>query len=930
MLKLRNPKWLFFTNSIPILILIAISFGQFQVFKSLLDETQYKTWIYFLSGLTSLLIFNFVYALFLNWKNKSVPIWFVCFTILSHILFLYLFGYHMHQILPRSIPPWMVSDNIGALVFGFLMPTIGHALFLLVAEFTSPEKHTKPWRSFLYTIAIPILGYIFTQLIFPIWKPQNDQFLAHVIVVTAILFTLIFLFFLIRFIYILSQNSTISFRKYELIWKLPIAILFPLAGLALNNGLIFDYFYKGEGVFGNFQNIWFYILAFINGLLLCFPNSKLKNFHIWLFFLRSLTFAYTLYFFLVFLPYLPLSIFAIIVFGVGFLMLTPLLLFVIHINQLQIDYEGLKKTYSQVKLTVLFSIAFLTIPSIITVQNLFHRQTLHTALEYLNHPDYSKKYDPSIPSLRNTLDAVVLHRKDSRNSIFNVHTPFLTAYFQWIVLDNLTLSNQNLNLLSQIYLNKNIVSERPFRDSSTDVKITKLNQSSKFDERQGFWKSQIDLEITNQTNNPLAEYITSFELPTGAWITDYYLYVNGKKEQGILAEKKSALWVYSNILNENRDPGILYYQTGNKIIFRVFPFAKKEIRKTGFELIHRENLKFQLEGNSIQLGKPIPNQILQLETENFIYVSKEKKRTLNKVYRIPNFHFLVDTSEGKKELKEPYKKRLSILKKEYPSLFKNAKISFVNSQIKTIPFSENWENDFLTSSFEGGFFLGRGIETALIHSFQTKNYEVLVSITDNPTNSIFSKDLADWEFLFPESSIFYFLNEDGQLIVHSLKNNPKAPTIKSKKPILSLPVLEYPMQDQTIQYISVTEEPSIILKQDNFSLTKENESGNQWLIAIYLQAKWNTLLLHPETTKENWIPMIQKSFSSKVMIPYTSYLVVENEAQKAALKKKQEEILNSNKSLDPGNTAQRMSEPNIMFILLLFGPFLWNRLRRKN
>lgn len=930
MFKLRNPKWIFIANSIPILILIVFSFGQFQVFKSLLNETEHKYWIYFLTGLSVLFLLNVSYALFLNLKNKSVPIWFSFFAIVSHVLFLYLFGYHLNHILPRSVPPWMVSDNIAALVFGFLMPTVGYALLILVVEFTSPEKKLKPWLSFLYTVSIPIFGYLFTQLIIPTWRPLDDQFVAHFVIITVILFTLIFLFFLIRTIYILTQNSSIAWKKYELLWKIPIAILFPLAGLSLNNGIIFDSFYKGEGIFGNFQNNWFYILAFINGLLLCIPNIKIRKFHIWFFFLRSLTFAYTLYFFLVFLPYLPLSILAIIAFGAGFLMLTPLMLFVIHINDLQIDYEELKNTYSRLKLTLLFSVAFLTIPSIITVQNLFHRNTLHTALEYLNHPDYSKKYNPSLSSLKNTLDAVLLHRKESRNSIFNVHTPFLTAYFQWIVLDNLTLSNENLNLLSSIYFNKSTVQERPNRDISKGVKITKLDQSSSFDKSKGFWKTQIDLEITNQTNNNLAEFVSSFELPAGVWISDYYLLVNGKKEHGILAEKKSALWVYSNILNENKDPGILYYLTGNKIIFRVFPFAKKEIRKTGFELIHKENLTFQLAGNTIQLGKPIPNQISDLETENLIYVSKETKRTLNKIYRTPSFHFLVDTSEGKMKLLETYRTRINVLKKEYPSLFENAKISFVNSQITTSMFSKTWENEFLSASFVGGYFLERGIQTALYNSFQSKNYEVIVAVTDNPNHSIFSKDLADFEFLCPESSVFYYLNKDGQLIAHSLSKNPKEPILNSKKPILSLPVLEYPMPNQTKEYISIREEPSIILKKHDFSLTKTNGIDNQWLTAINLQAKWNSLILHPENTKKNWIPMIQQSFSSKIMIPYTSYLVVENEAQKAALKKKQEEILNSNKSLDPDNNAQRMSEPNIILILLFLGPFLWTRLRKRN
>jgi hypothetical protein len=43
---------------------------------------------------------------------------------------------------------------------------------------------------------------------------------------------------------------------------------------------------------------------------------------------------FSLYFFFVFLPYTPLSILAIIVFGVGFLVLAPIFLVVLHLSLL--------------------------------------------------------------------------------------------------------------------------------------------------------------------------------------------------------------------------------------------------------------------------------------------------------------------------------------------------------------------------------------------------------------------------------------------------------------------------------------------------------------------------------------------------------------------------------------------------------------------
>lgn len=54
-----------------------------------------------------------------------------------------------------------------------------------------------------------------------------------------------------------------------------------------------------------------------------------------------------------------------------------------------------------------------------------------------------------------------------------------------------------------------------------------------------------------------------------------------------------------------------------------------------------------------------------------------------------------------------------------------------------------------------------------------------------------------------------------------------------------------------------------------------------------------------------------------LLIPITAYLVVENETQKAMLKKKQEQALNSNKSLDLEEEPQAKSEPE-WFIIGVF------------
>lgn len=65
--------------------------------------------------------------------------------------------------------------------------------------------------------------------------------------------------------------------------------------------------------------------------------------------------------------------------------------------------------------------------------------------------------------------------------------------------------------------------------------------------------------------------------------------------------------------------------------------------------------------------------------------------------------------------------------------------------------------------------------------------------------------------------------------------------------------------------------------------------------------------------------MVKYRFISKVMTPITSYLVVEHEAQKVILKKKQKQVLSGNRSLDLSEDIQRMSAPSLILLTILLG-----------
>jgi len=816
------------------------------------------------------------------------------------------------------------------------MPTLAYALFIMVSHFTSENKEHKAWVNFLIAIGIPITVYLFTQIILPLWQTLDNRFGDHTVLILIIVVTLVFLFFLIRAIFILTTKKATVWHKYQLAWKIPIAIVLPLIGLSINNGHFFNNFgVSDSGIFGDFNNTWFYILAIVNGILVCLPNLDHKIYRLLLFIGRSITFVYTFYFFLVFLPFLPLSVIAVIVIGTGFLMLTPLLLFVIHINELSRDFNFLKTLFSKKLLIGISVLGLLIIPSFITATYLKDKSVLNETLSYLYSPDYSKQYEIDKSSLQKTLTVIKGHKDNRNNSggIFGNKAPYLSSYFNWLVMDNLTLSDSKINTIEKIFFG-NTSFEIRFDDIQNDhVKISNISTSSSYDKAQNTWKSWVDLEISNKNSNTrLAEYATTIDLPNGCWISDYYLYVGDRKEPGILAEKKSAMWVFSQIRNENKDPGILYYLTGNRVAFRVFPFAKDEVRKTGIEFLHKEPISLNIDNNIIALGNQEETAKENIETENIIYVSTKQKQLLNAVKRTPYFHFLVDVSKDKSNNSDDFTKRIELVLESNKSLSENAKISFVNSYVKNTTLDNDWKEHYKNQSFEGGFYLDRAIKTTLFNAYQdgSKSYPIIVVVTDSIKNAVLDKDYSDFKFTFPESSLFFNLDKNDILQEHSLTDNPSVqlPEI-ARECMFCETVLEYKLSDTSIAYLPNNNEPSIILKNDIFELSETDIREKDWLAALKMQGQWASQTLHPETSDKGWLNLVRHSFSSKIMTPVTSYLVVENEAQKAILKKKQEQVLSGNKSLDLGEDAQRMSEPSLVLLTILLGLILWFKEKRK-
>ena len=926
MRNLLNPKWLIVINTLPIALLILIVYSDYSIVKSLLSPDSLSLWKGFSLTLVVLTILHLGYAMTCIIQKKNISIYYAYISLVVYITFIYSYSLYTIDLLPLSIPRWMLSGDSLLYVGTFLMPTLAHSLFIIVIKLTSKAKDYKAWKNLLAAVAIPIICYLFFQVILPFWRITNSDFGSHVMVVLSIVAVILFLFFLVRGIYILATKKGKVWKKYQLAWKLPIAVIFPLLGLAVNSGFLVDsYSGTNTGIFGDFSHYWFYVLALVNGMLICIPNSSHAGQRLFLFIARSITFAYTLYFFIVFLPYLPLSVFAIIAIGVGFLMLTPLALFVIHVQELSADYNFLKSHFSNTVLIICAVLGFLVIPSCITLSYKKDRIVLHEALDYIYSPDYTKTYDIDKHSLQNTLN-VVSQNKDRNDHFFSTsQKPYLSKFFKWIVLDNLTLSDGKINAIERVFFNTESFGIQPENLRNTNVAISKIGSTSTYNAIDNSWTSWIDLDITNaNTENFFSEYATTIDLPNGAWINNYYLYVGDRKEMGILAEKKSAMWVFSQIRGENRDPGLLHYLTGNKVSFRVFPFSTGEVRKTGIQLVHKEPIVIDIDNHKVQLGDTIQQkELASVELNDVAYISPKTKEGLTTVKRQPYYHFIVDISAEKGNLIDNYSTTIDLFLKNN-ALDAKHKISFANTYTSTIDLDEGWKTTLKNQTFEGGFYLERAIKTVLFETQQqvSNSYPIIIAVSETMNSSIISKDFKDFKFAFPENNLFYHLNTLGYLASHDLTKHPKQPIDDDTKMVLNDSVLAWPNPNKPQAYLRHNTASDIVLKTPDFQLNDTDIAPNKWVSGLVMEGHFRSNILHPEHAERDWNNLVKYSFMSQIMTPYTSYIVVENEAQKAILKKKQTDVLAGKKSLDLSEDTQRMSEPEFYVLLILVGLFL--------
>jgi hypothetical protein len=791
----------------------------------------------------------------------------------------------------------------------FIMTNMVSVLYGIIGFCKSTTLHGKDYKVSKYTLGLLLVPLIWF-LVGTVLGGMNSNTVVMTLIIASV-YTLIFLVTKILFIWglnkaPLAEDNQPSKKYYTA--ALIMALIMPLLGLAINQGSGGGWSSAGisSGVFGDFGHPIFFIIAALNGALLLVPKVTDSRLRLFLFYLKAAGYTYILYFFIVFLPIMPVGIIGIAFGGLGLLIFAPAMVTILQGYHLIKEGTILRKSWGLAKVLVVFFIGIITIPLCLGITVYGDKANFKDAIEYLQTNDADELKPVNLTRLKRTLKNIKgdLLFVSGRFDFSETNTPIISNVYSSYVLDEKIISKENVIGLENLFFDKgHNVTELTLSDPSfvsNNVSILEAASSTSFDEKSGVYKSWVNLKLKNNSTDGNGEYKTEFKLPEGAYITDYYLDVLGKRKEGILTDRRAALFMYQKIVNTRRDPGLLHYIGKSTLELRVFPFMSNEVRETGFEIIHSKKFTLELEGKAIPLGGDDKQK--EIKVSGAVLLTAEQKAILKSAIRKPKYYFVIDSSEN-----SDVEWNLSQVK-EYAKLnnITTANVIFASHKLLKSTLSEL---STVKYTAQCGFNLNMAVRDIL--SKEDKNaFPIIIAVSDNMPSAVMPYEAYTLSKSFPESSYYYALNHNLSLKPYSFEDNKSGSS--TDKPIVA-PVLDY----NGVLVLNNGENEVILTNEleETFVSTR-----NQYDDAVLI----NALIASGNTDS---IDLLRASFRGRILTPQNAFIVVETQEQEKDLLALQEKLLSNNEA----TPTVTLDEPSLVscVIILLVVVFIVKRKRLK-
>lgn len=510
-------------------------------------------------------------------------------------------------------------------------------------------------------------------------KTKINDFTNKIGVRTSIAVTLLSTIMLISSL----VGSELDYEKFEVLCFLNIVIEFVFGVIVTFNVLknkekyqhlisfLFLNWFIGcfsTNVFINvFENlpIWVYVVTF----LFCFSNFVIYNnfkhkfFNRALHFINGCSYLLILYYAIYLIPFAPISCVGILALGLGFYGLVPMIVLISHtVILIQNFTENRKNAFAFGTGIISVCIGFTIFTVLLNIESQkISKKTITNSFENINTdlPNYIIVSQNLSPNFFNEIllkkDIVYIasdnffefRNFDSLGSIkqYNerkTHNPIINLAYLFTARLDLT-ADDRINILKSNF-DKRLETEEQLWDGR-DLFTKNIKEDVKIyaNDRLAYTEITMDIACAEKSWRD-KEAIYSFQLPEGAVATSLSLWVNGIERKGVLTTKEKAKKAYNQIVGvESRDPSLMQWREGNKVVVRVFPVSYDLPRtfKCGFTTplkVENNTMKYL----SLDIKGPNTNNA---KTISRIQMAGNEKFKANKDFELEN-GFYINNSKG--------------------------------------------------------------------------------------------------------------------------------------------------------------------------------------------------------------------------------------------------------------------------------------------
>lgn len=929
----RRPSVLLWVYLLPQLILLLLNLRSYHLVSGEMSPEQRGQ--AFTLGLYAVLLLLGVGSLWALTRGREFLLrWSLALPLLlAHIGYLWLVVTWLDTLIPRTVAFWMLpAERVLYHQFALVMPAVFHAALVLACFPTRVGAGRDLARSALLLFAVPAVWYVVVHVAFRVHRMSVD--VPDVVVFLLItLSTLLLTAALLRVLVALWRAIRRAGGHGRLLLLALIGIAGPLGGLWLNARIAFPV---------DFQSLAVYVLAALNGFVLMLPSSGPRSGHRWVWLAQCAVFPFSLYFFVVFLPFLPLALLAILAMGAGFLMLVPTALFLIHLSVLRDGWQA-ARAGGRGWLTAGL-LALLVLPGFFGVRAWQDRTALRAALDYLYEPKQGQTTFPG------DVNAVGRSLRNLRDFKAGLQLPFLTEFYSQVVFGGLVLPDARMQDVHRAFFGRDLEAPDESRltnplmgggrrrptwgrmrtPDETPRNVVLSNLRSEVLLEEGVERLMVTVQMTNQGPGG-SEFVAPITLPAGTWISGFWLDVNGERVPGRLFEKKTALWVYEMIRDQTRrDPGILLYRDPKTVELRVFPFATNETRTVQIEFLYPAGF-----AEPIQIGPravdpmPAPRAVSMVRVAEpkgprMWLVAPEAFTTQPVTERSTYLHVIVDRSAGSPELASWWPNLESAAQQFGVSSCLVSLANFEQENLTPAPTSLGDARARLASATlpaRGGFCRDRAVKDALRwwRQHQPDAYPLIVVLSASTNAVAPDADLAYFASAWPGLDGYIAVRPGGAWQVvdwQGRETHMEWPRTWVRLDLGGVPHWIPARHPGSVVLMDEAPATPVALPME-IQHTRYRQGAQAWFNS---HARW----ANPGAAESDLSALVESSRASGVLVPATSYIVVENSAQWRFLEQSEKKKLSQNSAL----AFRDAPEPSTWLLLLGFAAWYKWRPRR--